>query len=142
MPVFSVSFSVLYLICGISDMLDGSIARKTNSVTKFGEKLDSVADFLFLTVSCIKIVPVMNISSWLWWWVLSIAGIRLANILLGMTLKKQLFMEHTFLNKITGLLLFLLPLTLSVIQLDYSAIVVCAVATIAALQESVIHWSK
>ena len=30
-PVFSVPFYAVYLICGLSDMVDGTIARKTNS---------------------------------------------------------------------------------------------------------------
>ena len=37
----------------------------------------------------------------------------------------------------SGLLLFLLPLTLSFIELKYSSIVVCSVATCAAIQEGV-----
>ena len=39
-------------------------------------------------------------------------------------------------NKITGLLLFLLPLTFPVIDLNYSGIAVCTIASIAAIQES------
>ena len=38
-------------------------------------------------------------------------------------------------NKLTGLLLFLLPLTLQVIDLEYSAVLIGAVATFAAVQE-------
>ena len=38
-------------------------------------------------------------------------------------------------NKITGLLLFLLPLTLNIIEIKYSSAIVCAVATFSAVQE-------
>ena len=38
-------------------------------------------------------------------------------------------------NKVTGILLFLLPLTLPVVELKYSAPLVCTVATFAAIQE-------
>jgi CDP-diacylglycerol--glycerol-3-phosphate 3-phosphatidyltransferase len=38
-------------------------------------------------------------------------------------------------NKVTGGMLFLLPLTLATIDLRYSAAVVCMVATIAAVNE-------
>ena len=48
---------------------------------------------------------------------------------------KRLIVEHTLLNKITGVLLFLLPLTLFWVNLKYSAMVVCVVATFAAIQE-------
>ena len=49
-PVFSPIFYVLYLIAGLSDMVDGVIARKTNSVSEFGSRLDGVADFVFVAV--------------------------------------------------------------------------------------------
>ena len=51
-PVFSPIFYVLYLIAGLSDMVDGIIARKTNSVSEFGSKFDSIADFIF--VACLN----------------------------------------------------------------------------------------
>jgi len=38
-------------------------------------------------------------------------------------------------NKVTGVLLFLLPLTFSFIELKYSATVVCVIATFAAVHE-------
>ena len=49
-PVFSPIFYVLYLIAGLSDMADGIVARKTNSVSEFGSRLDGVADFVFAAV--------------------------------------------------------------------------------------------
>ena len=44
-PVFSPVFYMLYLIAGLSDMIDGTIARKTNTVSEFGTRFDTVADF-------------------------------------------------------------------------------------------------
>ena len=38
-------------------------------------------------------------------------------------------------NKITGLLLFLLPLTLHFIDIKYSSLLVCSIATFSAIQE-------
>ena len=65
-PVFSPSFYALYLIAGLSDMADGIIARKTNSVSEFGSRFDSIADFVFVAVCLIKILPVMDIPIWLY----------------------------------------------------------------------------
>lgn len=48
---------------------------------------------------------------------------------------KKFVAEHTVMNKITGLLLFLLPLTLNIIEIKYSSAIVCAVATFSAVQE-------
>ena len=134
-PVFSISFYILYLLCGFTDMVDGTIARKTGAVSEFGEKLDSFADFLFVAVSLGKILPVMDLPAWMWFWCMIIAGIKVCNIAWGILFRRKIFTLHTMMNKLTGLLLFLLPLTLQVIDLEYSAVLIGAVATFAAVQE-------
>ena len=136
LPVFSMRFYVVYLFYGFTDMIDGTIARKTNSVTEFGSKLDSVVDLIFVVVAFIKLLPVISFPNWLWVWIAIIALIKVTNIVFGWISEKRLVIEHTLMNKITGFVLFLFPLTLSFIELEYSAIVVCSVATISAIQES------
>ena len=136
-PVFSVSFYSIYLLCGLSDMIDGTIAKKTNSASEFGAKLDTVADLLFVAVSLIKLLPIIHIPGWLWIWGSAIAIIKIGNIIWGYVSKKQFIFLHTIMNKVTGLLLFLLPLTLSFAELKYSSLVVCSIATFAAIQEGV-----
>ena len=135
-PAFSAEFYIIYIICGFSDMTDGTIARKTNSISEFGAKMDTAADLVFVTVSLIKILPAINIPVWLWTWGAVIAAIKFGNIIWGYVSQKQFISLHTVTNKITGLLLFLLPLTLSFIELRYSSVAVCSTATIAAIQES------
>ena len=60
-PVFSETLYSIYLLCGLSDMIDGTIARKTNSASEFGAKLDTVADLLFVAVSMIKLLVTIHI---------------------------------------------------------------------------------
>ena len=134
-PVFSSGFYSLYLFCGFTDMVDGTIARKTNAESAFGARLDTVTDFVFVTVSLIKFLPAMDIPKWLWVWMAVIAVIRIGNIMFGWIFSRKVIALHTILNKLTGFLLFLLPLSLHVIELKYSAVVVCAVATVSAVQE-------
>jgi len=136
-PVFSEAFYSVYLLCGFSDMIDGTIARKTNSVSELGAKLDTVADIIFVAVSLIKILPAIHIPGWLWIWGSVIAIIKIGNIIWGYVSKKQFISLHTIMNKVTGLLLFLLPLTLLFVELKYTFIVVCSIATLAAIQEGV-----
>ena len=128
-------FLVLYLLCGLTDMIDGFVARRTNTVTAFGAKLDTVADFIFLLTACVKLLPVMEIPAWLWLWIGGIAVIKLCNVIWGFLHRGRLTVEHTIMNKLTGGLLFLLPLTLKYIDLQYSGAVVCGFATVAAIQE-------
>ncbi len=134
-PAFSLGFYIIYFFCGFSDMLDGTIARKTNTVSSFGSKLDTAADFVFMAVCAVKLLPKMNIPVWLWIWIAVIAIVKFTNIIWGFIRRKKLVDYHTFLNKTTGLLLFFLPLTLQFIVPSYSFAVVCTIATIAAIQE-------
>ena len=134
--VFSFEIFLMYTICGITDMLDGLIARKTKSATVIGSYWDSFADFVFILSALIIILPAINVSVWLWMWISLIAVIKIANVLLGFVRRKKILVEHTFMNRLTGLLLFLLPFTFSFIELKYSTALVCSVATLAAIQET------
>ena len=132
----SFPFYITYLLCGFSDMIDGTIARKTNSVSSFGSKLDTVADIAFMAVCAVKVLPIISLPVSLWIWIAVIAIIKFANIVMEFVRRKKLVDYHTVLNKITGFLLFLLPLTLQFIKPTYSFALVCTVATIAAVQET------
>ena len=128
-------FYVLYVTAGLTDMIDGTVARKTNTVSAFGAKLDTIADIVFVAVCLIKLLPILDIPVWLWIWIAAIALIKVINMISGYVTQKKWIAPHTIMNKVTGALCFLLPLTLSFIDLKYSAIVVCAAATFAAIQE-------
>ena len=134
-PVFSPVFYGCYLAAGFTDMIDGTIARKLGTDGEFGEKLDTLADIVFVAAAAYKILPVMEISNSIWIWIGVIALIKIINIISGFVVEKQFVSVHTAANKITGLLMFVLPLTMAVVKLRYSALVVCVVATFAAIQE-------
>jgi len=134
-PAFSPVFYVFYMMAGVSDMLDGFVARKTNTVSRSGARLDTIADYVFVIVCLIKLLPVIWIPIWLCIWIGIIALIKVVNIISGFALQKMFMAVHSAMNKATGVLLFLLPLTISVLPLKYFAIIVCAAATFAAIQE-------
>ena len=116
-------------------MVDGNVARKTNTASEFGAKLDTAADFIFVMAYLIKLLPVMTIPGWLYIWVAVIFLIKVINVISGFVVRKEFVAAHTLMNKVTGALLFILPLTLPVIELRCSAVVVCLVASFAAIQE-------
>ena len=132
---FSPSFYALYLVAGLTDMIDGPVARKTGTVSELGAKLDTTADFLFIAACLIKLLPLIPFSLWLWLWIGGIALIKAVNLLSGYIVQKRFVTMHTVMNKTTGILLFVLPLTVPVVALKYSAPVVCMAATFAAIQE-------
>ena len=134
-PVFSIPFYAFYIVAGITDMIDGTIARKTNTASEFGAKFDTVADFVFIAVCLLKLIPVMNIDAWIYVWIIFIAIIKAVNIVSGYVMQRKFIAVHSMMNKVTGALLFVLPLTLHLIELRYTVMVVCLVATFAAIQE-------
>ena len=134
-PAFSPAFCILYVAAGISDMIDGIVARKAGTVSEFGSKLDTVADLVLVTVCLIKILPVTHIPMWLIIWIIVIAAIKGINLISGYVMHKEFVAVHTVMNKVTGILLFILPLTLTMIDLKYSGAFVSAFATFAAIQE-------
>ena len=126
-------FWALYALCGISDMVDGWLARKLHAETKTGAVLDSVSDIVFVACCAIRMLPVFEIPVWLWVWAGVIVVIKTANQALALVICKRFCFPHSLANKLTGLLLFLAVPTvfLSVIPIA----IVAAVATFAAVQE-------
>ena len=82
MPL-SLPFYVLYTAAGLSDIFDGWIARKTNTASKFGAKLDTFADIVFAAVTLIKLLPILELPVWIIIWVGVIALIKLVNLVIG-----------------------------------------------------------
>lgn len=132
---FSTEFYVVYCYCGLSDMADGLIARKTNSVSRLGSVLDSLADLTFLIVVLTKVFKSINFPLYSFIWVVVIFLIRVSNICSGYYYQRKLVMLHTKANKVTGFVLFLIPLLLNLGILDYLIIISCSVATFSSVQE-------
>ena len=135
LPVLSSSFYAVYLMAGVSDMLDGFIARRTNTASSLGARLDTLADFVFAAVCLIRLLPLFVLPRWLCGWIALIAAVKLVNVISVWIMHRRFGSEHTRLNKLTGLLLFALPILLPAVDLRFAAGIVCAVATIAAVQE-------
>ena len=74
---FSPIFLLIYLIIGLSDILDGYIARKTCSTSKLGEKLDSMADIIFDVILIIILYQIVNPEILILTWIAIITIIRI-----------------------------------------------------------------
>ena len=138
LPFPSLPFLFLYVAGGLSDMLDGFVARATGTAGARGAKLDSLADGVFFLSSAIKIIPSLSILPFLWAPVMIVLLVRVANLLHSFLKGREPL--HTTADKITGFLLFLLPLSLGLIPIMFSASVVMAVALFAAIEETVLLW--
>ena len=132
----SISFTLLYLLCGVTDVLDGFLARKLHTESEKGAMLDSAVDLLFAVVYAVRILPLLSVPLWIWIWIAIIAVTKVSGILAASKKAHKLSIEHSLGNKITGLLLFLLPLSVCVADVKYGATLLCIVATITVIKET------
>lgn len=135
----SIVFYIIYLICGVSDVLDGYIARKTNTISKLGEKLDSIADLLMVMVVIYVLYPVINPTVRIVVWIVIIGIIRVISMMVVLLKYKTFGILHTYGNKATGLVFFALPFLTAFSWFDVSLNIICMVASVSAIEELLIH---
>lgn len=136
---FSNLFDVAYILGGLSDLLDGYIARKTKTMSKMGARLDSFADFIMIAVLFIKLIPVLRIPYVIYGWILFIAVIRFLSILIVIRKFHTLAILHTYTNKATGIILFFFPLLYQKMNIMILSTTICVLASISAVEELLIH---
>ena len=114
-------------------MLDGYLARKLNAESNTGAVLDSVADIFLVACCAIRLIPVVQIPTWLCIWAASIVTVKLINQVSALILYRRLIFPHTMANKLTGFLLFLTVPTVfwSIVPVA----IVAGFATFASVQE-------
>lgn len=133
--VESCAFWFIYCVCGISDMVDGYLARKIGCESKTGALLDSLADLVFVVCCCFKLIPALAFPKWLWVWGGVIVATKIINQISALVMFKKCVFPHTIANKVTGVLLFVgVPLTLF-LESIVPMVIIAVVATFAAVQE-------
>lgn len=131
----SYAFWAIYFACGISDMVDGYLARRLRCESKTGALLDSLADLVFVACCCWQLLPVLAFPKWLWIWAGVIAATKIINQISALVMYKKFHFPHTIANKVTGVLLFVgVPLTVF-LESAVPMVIIAAVATFAAVQE-------
>lgn len=141
-PLLSPVFLLIYLAAGVSDVLDGLLARKWGVESSFGARLDSAADVLFYGILLVRFLPAYAWPTWLLIWIGCIAILRGAALFVCYRRFHQLAFLHTFANKATGLLLFCFPFLLRLFGLGATAIALCSLASLSAAEELVIQLTS
>lgn len=135
---FSKIFLIVYTTCGITDILDGFIARKLNQQSNKGAKLDSIADFIFFIVTVIIVFPnIIQKKIYIIFFV-SIAIIRIISIIIVIIKYRKIAILHTYSNKLTGLLLFIVPYFINIQNLQFIINGICIIAFISSIEELII----
>lgn len=135
----SAKFLIIYTVCGISDMLDGYVARKTGTTSIIGEKLDSIADLLMVFIVIYKLYPIIQLPLKSYIWISVIIVIRVISMIIVFVKHRNFGILHTYANKVTGFLLFLSPLLLVLIQLNVLTFILCIFGSISAVEELIIN---
>lgn len=137
---YSPVFWIVYSICGISDMIDGYIARKTDSTSKFGTVLDSIADFVFLVAVFVILLPTIKIPMNIVIWILLIALVRIVSLLVAYFKFHAFASLHTYANKATGLTMFCFPYLSNFFDINILVCLslICTVASLSAIEELII----
>jgi len=136
---FSTAFWIVYSACGLSDAADGYIARRTNSTSSVGAVLDSIADIAFISAALFILLPALAVPIDIIMWIIIIAIVRIIALVAGYYKYRTFAALHTYFNKFTGILLFCFPYLYSLTGMKYIAPLICATASISAVEELLIQ---
>ena len=131
----TVPFWVLYVTAGTTDMLDGFLARRWGVESKFGDRLDSLADFVFVLAVGYKLFPWLKLPATLWMMIGLIAMVKMVNAICSYVVKRRIEYLHTKANKVTGFLLFVGMMTIGQSYFVPVAWMIACIALFAAIQE-------
>ena len=137
----AVPYYIVYTICGLSDAVDGMVARATGCSSEFGARMDSIADLIFYAAMLTSLLPrlIDTLPSWIWYLVAVLIVIRVTGYSLAAIRYKKFASLHTYMNKLTGAAMFAVPYFLpSPIGVGY-CIAVGVVASIASVEELLMH---
>lgn len=123
-----------YVYCGITDFIDGPIARKTGSASSLGAALDTIGDVLTY-LSLVKILVMKGmIPPWIliWLGVMIVFGFVFA--FFAKHKFNKFYLPHTYLGKTLGAFIFGLPIAVHFKFGEPWMIVICSVMTLVLLE--------
>src|SRR5205085_3752096 len=101
----------IFLLAGLSDFVDGEIARRYGNVTNFGKLMDPLVDKIMMAAAFISLVPLKAIPAWAATAVVArdflITGLRLMASAQGQVLPAETLGKHKTSWQIVTVLFFL-----------------------------------
>lgn len=137
-------FLAVYTLAGLTDALDGWLARRCGTVSDFGARLDSVADLLFYGAVLIRLFPILRqtMPREIWYVAAGALLVRLVAYCTAAVKYHRFASLHTFMNKLTGAAIFLLPYILVFSTGVVYGWIICALACVASSEELAIHLCR
>lgn len=125
-------FLIYYAALCLTDVFDGRIARWRGINSGRGAALDSACDAVLCVVMLICVLPHIEWKMWMIWGIVLVASMRLFSLGFGTGKFGSVAFVHTYMNKLSGLLMYLLPFLLYILDVDLTAAIVITVTTLAA----------
>lgn len=132
-------FMAIYLFCGITDILDGYVARKTHTSSSLGARLDSIADLVMVMVVLFILVGVVSLPYITFFFIGAITLVRLISLTIVGIKYKTFGILHTYGNKVTGFILLFTPILLGFVDVTILTYILGGLGLISALEELLIH---
>lgn len=150
-PAFNAGWELflgLYLTCGLTDVLDGWIARRLGVTSLWGARLDSVGDAVLSVVALVMLTGFTQVFSRpaVWVSVLAVAALKVAAIIVIRARHGVLAIVHTWGNKLAGLVCFaVVPVALRLGELPTMVVIaVGGICLLTAVDEvvSALRWPE
>lgn len=111
---------ILFVLAGVTDFVDGEIARRYESETNFGKLMDPLVDKILIAAAFISLVPLKAVPAWAATIVVArdflITGLRLMASAKGVVLPAERLGKHKTSWQIVTVLFFLLLLSARELQ--------------------------
>lgn len=131
---FSAGFWAAYLLGGLTDGLDGFLARRLAAVSRRGAMLDSLADAAFFLALLIVLRGVFR-PTWTRVWLAAVFAVRMACVITGLARFRTPGFLHTRFNRLAGGMLFCAPVILWLLGRAPATALILGAASVAALEE-------
>ena len=130
-------FLIVYSVCGLTDALDGVVARRLHIESDSGRKLDSISDLLLNGVMLYKIWPLLEVilSRTALYLIMSLILARGLLYLVVWIVFHKLLSTHSIWNKLTSLLMFFLPYALLFSFARYYCYLIMFIAALSIVDE-------
>ncbi|MEO5720874.1 MAG: CDP-diacylglycerol--glycerol-3-phosphate 3-phosphatidyltransferase [Chthoniobacterales bacterium] len=111
---------LLFVVAGITDYVDGEIARRYKFITNFGKLMDPLVDKIMIAAAFISLVPLRAIPAWVATIVVArdflVTGLRLLASSNGAVLPAESMGKHKTIWQIVTVIFFLVLLSVREFQ--------------------------
>src|ERR1700676_5773006 len=106
---------LIFLIAGLTDFIDGEVARRYGVITNFGKLMDPLVDKIMMAAAFISLVPLRAVPAWVATTVVArdflITGLRLMATAKGQVLPAERLGKHKTSWQITTVVFFFVLLS-------------------------------